>query len=556
MNASARTNAGSRNPWLALVVLGLGFFMILLDGAIVNVAVPTMVASLHATLDQILWVLNAYLLVFAALLITAGRIGDIVGPRNMFVAGLAIFTIGSALCGLSQDGNQLIAARVLQGVGAATMSPQTLVIVAAIFPADRRGAALGVVASITALAVVAGPTLGGLLVTYVDWRWIFYINLPIGIAGLVASFLLVPDLRPGRKHRLDLVGVVLASLGLAAIAYGLIEGQRYDWSSIGGSPLTIPDVMGAGILMLVLFLFWQRTRQAPLVPLSLFADRGYAVATWLGGLSYFGTLGFGLVFTIYFQSVLGMSALNAGLTTLPFAFSLAVGAPIAGRLTDHIGGRYVLMLGSTLYGIGLVSFALVSTTTASWQTFALPFIVAGVGMAGLTAPSMTVALRDIKPAMTGAASGLFNTARQVGGAIGAAVVGAVLQNRLVSALHDNAVADSGQLPAGARTGFINSFASAAHSGLQVGRGQSGGAQLPSGVSPEVGQQVQSLIHDVFVHSFLSALQPALFVPAFAFAIGALTSLLIAGRRRVTLAPVATRPAGEPAPEPALAERQA
>jgi len=170
MNASARTNAGSRNPWLALVVLGLGFFMILLDGAIVNVAVPTMVASLHATLDQILWVLNAYLLVFAALLITAGRIGDIVGPRNMFVAGLAIFTIGSALCGLSQDGNQLIAARVLQGIGAATMSPQTLVIVAAIFPADRRGAALGVVASITALAVVAGPTVGGLLVTYVDWR--------------------------------------------------------------------------------------------------------------------------------------------------------------------------------------------------------------------------------------------------------------------------------------------------------------------------------------------------------------------------------------------------
>src|SRR5215813_2735659 len=328
MKASTSTNASGRNPWPALVVLGLGFFMILLDGAIVNLAVPTMVASLHATLDQILWVLNAYLLVFAALLITAGRIGDIVGPRTMFIAGLAIFTIASVLCGLSQDGNQLIAARVLQGVGAATMSPQTLVIVAAIFPADRRGAALGVVASITALAVVAGPTLGGLLVTYVDWRWIFYINIPIGIAGLVASFLLVPDPRPGRKHRLDLIGVILASLGLAAIAYGLIEGQRYDWSSIGGRPLTIPEVIGAGILMLVLFLLWQRTRQEPLVPLSLFADRGYAVATWLGGLSYFGTLGFGLVFTIYFQSVLGMSALNAGLTTLPFAFSLAVGAAI------------------------------------------------------------------------------------------------------------------------------------------------------------------------------------------------------------------------------------
>jgi len=557
MNASTRTNAGGRNPWLALVVLGLGFFMILLDGAIVNVAVPTMVASLHATLDQILWVLNAYLLVFAALLITAGRIGDIVGPRTMFMAGLAIFTLASVLCGLSQDANQLIAARVLQGVGAATMSPQVLVIVAAIFPADRRGAALGVVASITALAVVGGPTLGGLLVTHVGWRWIFYINFPVGVVGLVASFVLVPDFRPGRRHRLDLVGVVLASLGLAGIAYGLIEGQRYDWSTIDGTLVTIPEVIGGGVLLLVAFSLWQRTRQEPLVPLSLFANRGYVVATWLGALSYFGTLGFGLVFTIYFQSVLGMSALSAGLTTLPFAFSLAVGAPIAGRVTDRIGGRYVLMLGSLLYGIGLVSFALVSSTTATWPTFALPFIVAGVGMAFLTAPSMTVALRDIKPAMTGAASGLFNTGRQVGGAIGAAVVGAVLQNRLVSAMHDNAVADSGLLPAGLRANFINSFASAAHSGLEVGRGQSGGAQIPGGVSPALAQQLQGLIHDVFVNSFLTALRPALFVPAFAFAIGALTCLLIAGRHSVVSAPVATHPTTEPAPpERASVEKRA
>ena len=162
-----------------------------------------------------------------------------------------------------------------------------------------------------------------------------------------------------------------------------------------------------------------------------------------------------------------------------------MGAPIAGRLTDRIGGRYVLMLGSTLYGIGLVSFALVSTTTASWQTFALPFIAAGVGMAGLTAPSMTVALRDIKPTMTGAASGPVQYRPPGGRSDRCRCCRGVLQNRLVSAMHDNAVADSGQLPAGGRTGFINSFASAARSGLQVGRGQSGGAQLPTGVSPEV-----------------------------------------------------------------------
>src|SRR5215471_13539791 len=181
----------------------------------------------------------------------------------------------------------------------------------------------------------------------------------------------------------------------------------------------------------------------------------------------------------------------------------------------------------------------VSSMTATWPTFALPLIVAGVGMAFLTAPSMTVALRDIKPAMTGAASGLFNTGRQVGGAIGAAVVGAVLQNRLVSAMHDNAVADSSQLPAGTRASFVNSFAGAAHSGLEVGRGQSGGAQLPHGISAALAQLLQSLIHDVFVNSFVTALRPALLVPAFAFAIGALTCFLIAGRRSVAPAPAAT-----------------
>jgi MFS family permease len=242
-----------------------------------------------------------------------------------------------------------------------------------------------------------------------------------------------------------------------------------------------------------------------------------------------------------------MSAIGTGLTVLPFAFSLAIGAPIAGRLTDRIGGRYVLMIGSLSYAIGLVSFALVSTTTSTWETFVLPFIVAGLGMANLTAPSMAVALRDVEPAMTGAASGLYNTGRQVGGAIGAAVVGAVLQNRLVSAMHDNAVADSSQLAAGTRGSFVDSFASAAHSGLEVGRGQSGGAQLPHGISATLAQLLQRLIHDVFVNSFVTALRPALLVPAFAFAIGALTCFLIAGRRSVAPAPVAT---------PAPAEKQA
>src|ERR671925_1569278 len=207
--AQARTN-----PWLVLLVLTSGFFMIMLDTTIVNVAIPAMSAGLNTTLDQILWVLNAYVLVYAVLLITAGRLGDLYGQRTLFAIGLLIFTVASALCGLSQDPTQLIAARVLQGVGGALLTPQTLAILTSIFPPERRGAAFGVWGGIAGLATIAGPTVGGLLVTYLDWRWIFFVNVPIGIVALAGSLLVIPDLRPGRAAGIEPVGVLLASAGL------------------------------------------------------------------------------------------------------------------------------------------------------------------------------------------------------------------------------------------------------------------------------------------------------------------------------------------------------
>src|SRR5437588_9576775 len=210
--AQARTN-----PWIVLVVLTTGFFMILLDMTIVNVAIPSMASAsggLNATLDQILWVINAYVLVYAILLVTASRLGDLYGQRNLFAIGLFVFTVASALCGLSQDPNQLIAARILQGVGGALLTPQTLAILTSIFPPERRGAAFGIWGGVAGLATVAGPTLGGAIITYIDWRWIFYINVPIGIAALVATFLIIPDLRPGRHHGWDFVGIILATAGL------------------------------------------------------------------------------------------------------------------------------------------------------------------------------------------------------------------------------------------------------------------------------------------------------------------------------------------------------
>ena len=282
--AQARTN-----PWLVLVVLTTGFFMILLDTTIVNVAIPAMSTGLSTTLDQILWVLNAYILVYAVLLITAGRLGDLFGQRTLFAIGLFVFTLASALCGLSQNVDQLIAARVLQGVGGALLTPQTLAILTSLFPPERRGAAFGVWGGVAGLATLAGPTVGGAIITYISWRWIFFINVPIGIAALVATFVIIPDLRPGRHHGWDIIGVLLATAGLFGIVFGLIEGQRYNWAEFSNG-VTIPEIIIAGVALIVVFIVWERFQREPLVPLSLFAERNFAVANWIAAAISFGML--------------------------------------------------------------------------------------------------------------------------------------------------------------------------------------------------------------------------------------------------------------------------
>src|SRR5207253_2689057 len=251
MQAAVQTR---RSPWIILLVLCLGFFMILLDLTIVNVAIPSIIDGLHAGLDEILWVLNAYILVYAVLLITAGRLGDLFGQRNLFAIGLAVFTLASALCGLAQNSWELVAARIVQGVGGALLTPQTLAILTSIFPPERRGAAFGIWGGVAGLATIAGPTLGGAIITYIDWRWIFFINVPVGIGALIATFAIVPDLRPGRRQGWDLVGVALATGGLFGIVFGLIEGQRYNWGQVGSYWVTIPEVIGAGVVLLVIFI--------------------------------------------------------------------------------------------------------------------------------------------------------------------------------------------------------------------------------------------------------------------------------------------------------------
>ncbi|HEX6547156.1 MAG TPA: DHA2 family efflux MFS transporter permease subunit [Candidatus Dormibacteraeota bacterium] len=518
------------NPWAVLVLLSLGFFMILLDTTIVNIAIPSIIDELHASLDSILWVLNAYILVYAVLLITAGRLGDIYGQRNLFVLGLAVFVLASAACGAAQNTSQLIAARVVQGFGGALLTPQTLSIITSIFPPQRRGAAFGVWGAVAGIAAMTGPTLGGFLVTYVNWRWIFFVNVPIGIFTIVAGLLVIPDLRPGRRHGLDPIGVLLATAGLFGICFGLIEGQRYDWGTVAGF-LTIPEVIVAGLAIIaVFFAVWEPRQQEPLVPLSLFRDRNFSLMNWVSAAVAFGMFGMIVPLVIYLQSVLGFSAVKAGLTMLPMSLVSMPVAPFAGRLADRIGGKYILMFGLTMFaaGFGLVDW--VASTNSQWYDFTLPVMVAGLGMGCTFAPMTTVAMRHIEPRMAGAASGIFNTARQLGGVLGSAVVGAVLQNRLSMALHDQAVTRSAGLPPQFRQQFIDGFSHAAKSGFEVGRGQVGGS-LPAGLPPAVAHQLQQLAHEVFADGYIDAMRATLVVPLVVLLVGALSCLAIRRRSR-------------------------
>src|SRR5579859_2895325 len=526
--AQARTN-----PWLVLVVLTTGFFMILLDTTIVNVAIPAMSAGLNTTLDQILWVLNAYILVYAVLLITAGRLGDLFGQRNLFAIGLFVFTLASALCGLSQNVTELILARILQGVGGALLTPQTLAIITTLFPPERRGAAFGIWGAVAGLATVTGPTLGGAIITYIDWRWIFYINVPVGVVALIATFIVVPDVRQGHHHSWDVLGILVSTLGLLGVVFGLIEGERYNWGQIGSYGVTIPEIIGAGLALLIVFIVREGFQKEPLVPLSLFKDRNFAVANWVSAAISFGMLSLFLPITIYMQSARGFSALYTGLTLAPMSLASMVTAPVAGRLADRFGGKYILTAGISLFTIGMGTLTYVAGPSSTWSTFTLPAIVAGLGMGMTFAPMTTVAMRNISPRLAGAASGVLNTIRQLGAAIGSAVVGAILQNQLATALHNQAVTHSSQLPASFRDQFVAAFSSVASTGFQIGTGQSG-AKLPSNLPPAVAQQIAAVAHDVFVSAYIDAMKAALVLPIAFLAITALTTLLIRRRARTVV----------------------
>ena len=515
------------NAWAVLAVFALGTFLTLLDLTIVNIAIPSIVDDIHAPLDGILWMLNAYSLVYAVLLITSGRLGDIYGPRQLFVAGVAVFTLSSALSGLSQDATQLVLSRAGQGLGAALLAPQGLPMITSLFPPERRGGVFAIFGMLAGLAVVLGPTLGGLIVANWGWRWIFYVNVPVGIAILALTRSVIPDLRPGRPHRLDFSGVALASAGLFGIIFGLIEGQRYDWGSIEGSFVTIPMVIIVGVALVAAFLIQQARRQGrePLLPFEVFADRNFALMAFVLMAMGFAIVGVFFPLTIYYQSVLGLDAFTAGLTIAPqpVAMMLASG-PIAALIQRGYAKR-ILFFGLIAFvaGQGWIAY----TVSADGDRWALlpGLIVAGLGMAGVWTPLYDLGTRTLQPRLAGAASGVFSTIQELGAVLATAVVGAVLQNQLATALVTRATESAAQLPSAVRAPFIGGFTSAAKQGFEVGAGQSGAAlQLPPGVPADLAAQIGQIAHGVFTHAFVDAMHPSMAIALAVVAAGAVVTL--------------------------------
>jgi nitrate/nitrite transporter NarK len=362
----------------------------------------------------------------------------------------------------------------------------------------------------------------------------------------VLSTILIPDLRTGREHRLDVPGVILASAALVAICYGLVEGQRYNWGKIN-SVLSIPLLIGGGVVLLAVFLIVQARTQdrEPLVPFSLFRDRNFTLMNGLSATISIGMMGIFLPLTIYFQSDLGFTALKAGLTMAPASLVSMFVAPVAGRMSDRIGGKYILITGLTLFAAGMGWTALIAGPSSRWYAFLPALIVAGVGLGCTFAPMTTVALRNVDPRMAGAASGMLNTVRQVGSVIGTAAIGALLQSQLASALTTEAARRSTALPPAQRARFVAGFANSARSGLQVGTGQTG-AKLPAGTPPALAAQLGRVSREVFSQGFVHALHTTMIMPIAVLALGAVTCLGIKQIRK-SAAPGPDAPGGAAGP---------
>ncbi|MBE1552428.1 EmrB/QacA subfamily drug resistance transporter [Mycobacterium sp. OAS707] len=417
-----RVDAG--NPWNALWAMLVGFFMILVDATIVAVANPSIMDKLGASYDSVIWVTSAYLLAYAVPLLVAGRLGDRFGPKNLYLLGLTVFTAASLWCGLAGSIEMLVAARVVQGIGAALLTPQTLSTITRIFPAERRGVAMSVWGATAGVATLVGPLAGGVLVDRLGWQWIFFVNVPIGVIGLALAVWLIPVL-PTSTHKFDLLGVLLSGIGMFMIVFALQEGQSHHWAP------WIWGTIAGGIGFMAAFLIWQYVNTSePLIPLSIFRDRDFSLSNV--GVA---TIGFVVTATFlplmfYAQAVCGLSPTRSALLTAPMAISTGVLAPFVGKIVDRSHPRPVIGFGFSVLAIAMTWLSVEMTPSTPIWRLVLPITAMGVGSAFIWAPLAATATRNLPPKLAGAGSGVYNTTRQVGSVLGSAGMAAFMTSRI------------------------------------------------------------------------------------------------------------------------------
>jgi EmrB/QacA subfamily drug resistance transporter len=429
----ARIFADENRKWWTLAAVAFALFMIMLDNTVVNVALPAIQSDLHMSVSALEWVVSGYALTFAVLMLTGGKLADMFGRRLIFVIGLAVFALSSLACGLAGSAELLIAARVAQGIGAAFMMPATLSIISATFPPRLRGTAIGIWAGVSALALAIGPLVGGLITEHISWNWIFYINVPVGLLGIVAALTIIRESKDtSHEQRLDIPGLLTSGISFLAVTFAVIESNRYGW----GSP-TIVGLFALGIVGLAAFVLVELKQRLPMFDLQLFRNGtfvGANVVAFLVTLAMFGVFFF---ISLYMQQVRGYSPVRAGATFLPMTVLIILIAPIAGRLSDRLGSRWLMAGGMSLVGVSLLLFAQLEAHTSFWGI--LPgLVVGGSGMALVMTPMTAAAMSAVPVDKAGVGSGMLNTFRQVGGSFGIAIMGAILTNRSASELQGGA----------------------------------------------------------------------------------------------------------------------
>ena len=417
----ARLLAPENRKWWTLAAVSFGLFMIMLDNTIVNVALPSIQRDLKIGISELEWVVNGYALTFAVLMLTGGKLADMLGRRRIFIVGLVIFTLSSLACGLAPNAHMLIGARVVQGAGAALMNPATLSIITATFPPRQRGMAIGIWAGTSAMALAIGPLVGGLITQYIDWSWIFFINVPIGVLGIAVARLVIDESRDtSHEQRLDLPGLVTSAAGLFGLTYGLIEANNYGWTSTRILVCFAIAVVGLGA-----FIFLELRQRLPMLDLRLFKNSTFAGANVTMALVALAMFGVFFYVSLYLQDILQYSPTKAGASFLPMTILIILIAPMAGKYSDKIGSRWLVGIGMTLVAGSLLIFSRLDANGTWWDLFP-GLIVGGVGMALVMTPTTAAAMGSVAVDKAGVGSAVLNSMRQVGGSLGIAIMGAIV----------------------------------------------------------------------------------------------------------------------------------